>query len=119
MYVAILVAAAVGFLLAHNLPATSDVISHCGDVEMNPGPTTPLLDQDFLQRLQNKESNLSPLPFPIKNKHIYQKHELKKAGNFSWETVVDWLQVLILDFSIPWKSLQCCSLVWWVRVPPS
>ena len=71
------------------LPSGCDIIPSCGDINMNPGPSTPILNDTLLMKLQNQEEVVELPSFPLRFKHIHQLHELKKAG-FSWDIVVSW-----------------------------
>lgn len=88
-FVSILFAVAVASSYLHALPLRCDTISSCGDVELNPGPFTPMLDDDFLRQLQIKDPQIILPSFSLKNKHIHQLHELKKSNNFSWKLLLN------------------------------
>jgi hypothetical protein len=94
----ILFAVAIASMYLNAFPARCNTVTSCGDVEQNPGPLTPMLEDVFLQQLHNKDPQISLPSFTLRNKHIHQLHEFKKCNHCSWETVVEWLKVLIPTF---------------------
>ena len=70
-------------LLQYFQPTNSHELRSCGDIETNPGPATPDISADILEKLLAKDFNFEPLQFNLKNKHVYQLI-LKKGGN-TWK----------------------------------
>ena len=80
-------------LLQYFQPTNSHELRSCGDIETNPGPATPDISADILEKLLAKDFNFELLQFNLKNKHVYQLI-LKKGGN-TWKDFMQWLRALM------------------------
>ncbi len=85
-FLIVLLAVAIGQAGIHQLSRCCNPLLVCGDVEVNPGPSTPILPEDLLDKLKNADLSISPLNFDLLNGHIIQLHNLKKKCGASWNT---------------------------------